>query len=89
MITKYFLVVITVNQSDKVSQDITAYDTYKEAEGKWRDKLSQVGGNPQTKYAIFEVLDNYGRPMNTNYYIVDNREPEPEPTPEPETDGAE
>ncbi len=85
MITKYFLVVITVNQNDGVSQDITAYDTYKEAEGKWRDKLSQVGGNPQTKYAIFEVLDNYGRVMNPNYYIVDNREPEPEP----EVDGEE
>ena len=72
MLNKYFLTILSQNKSGGVSQTIDAYDTYKEAEGKWRDKLSQIGGNPQTAYAIFEILDMYGRSMNTNYYVVDN-----------------
>ena len=79
---KYFLVVLSLNKSGGVSQTITAYDDYKSAESKWRDNLSTIGGNPQTAYAIFEILDMYGRVMTTNYYVVDNREPAPEPNTE-------
>jgi hypothetical protein len=72
MLNKYFLVVLTENLSGGVSQTITPYDTYKECESKWRDALSKTGGNPQTAYAIFEILDMYGRSMQDNYYVVDN-----------------
>ena len=72
MLGKYFLVVLAENLSGGVSQTITPYDTYKECESKWRDALSKTGGNPQTAYGIFEMLDMYGRVMNNNYYIVDN-----------------
>ena len=72
MLNKYFTVKLTENLSGGVAQTITAFNTYKEAESQWRDDLSKVGGNPQTAYAIFEILDMYGRVMNDNYYIVDN-----------------
>lgn len=72
MLNKYFLVVLTENLSGGVSQTITPYDTYKVAEEKWRDALSKTGGNPQTAYGIFEVLDMYGRSVDKNYYVVDN-----------------
>lgn len=72
MLNKYFLVVLAENLNGGVSQTITPYDTYKECESKWRDALSKTGGNPQTAYAIFEILDMYGRSMQDNYYVVDN-----------------
>ena len=81
MLNKYFLVILSMNKSGGVSQTITAYDTYDEAEDDWRDKMSTIGGNPQTAYAVFEILDPYGRIMNTNNYTVDKL-PKPEPTEE-------
>lgn len=74
MLNKYFTVKLTENLSGGVAQTITAFNTYKEAESQWRDDLSKVGGNPQTAYAIFEILDMYGRVMGGNYYTVDNSE---------------
>lgn len=82
MLNKYFLVILALNKSGGVSQEITAYSTYADAEDDWRDKMSTVGGNPQTVYAVFEILDPYGRIMPTNCYTVD-KIPAPEPTPEP------
>lgn len=82
MLNKYFLVILTLNKSGGTSQTITAFDTYDEAEDDWRDKLSTVGGNPQTAYAVFEILDPYGRPVSPNIYTVDKL-----PKPEPEVEG--
>lgn len=79
MLNKWFLVILTLNKSGGNSQTITPFDTYADAEDEWRDKLSQIGGNPQTAYAVFEILDPYGRPVETNVYTVDKL-----PTPEPE-----
>lgn len=86
MLNKWFLVVLTLNKSGGTAQTITAFDTYDDAEDEWRDQMSTVGGNPQTAYAVFEILDPYGRPVGTNIYTV-NKLPKPEPEPEPEVEG--
>ena len=75
MFGKYFVTTIILNMSNNVSQSIEAYDTKKQAEDKFYDKLSSVGGNPQTKKMRVLLLNSDG--MQYKDEIRDNTEVEP------------
>lgn len=76
MFEKYFILQLMMNQSGGTSTEATMYDDEKKAIDKFRDKASQLGGNPQTKFCNlylynpngdvikFEAIDNakYGSP---------------------------
>lgn len=61
MLTKYYVLILSLNKSGGNAQEVKAYDTYEKAEEKYFDALSSYGGNPQTGYAHVAMLDTYGR----------------------------
>jgi hypothetical protein len=61
MLTKYYVMILSLNKSGGNAQEIKAYDTYEKAEEKYFDACSAYGGNPQTGYVHIAMLDTYGR----------------------------
>lgn len=57
---KWSVIIYTTNQQGGVSQSITAYDTEKQAEDKFFDNLSKLGGNEQTRYLRVELRNADG-----------------------------
>ena len=76
MLTKYFVLVLSLNQSGGNYEEITRKDTYVDAENLFFTKCSQYGPNPATGYVVVELLDEYGRAIKTQEI---NRLPAPEP----------
>lgn len=79
MFNKYFVVQIVKNMSDGVSQSIEAFDTEKLAKDKFYDKLSSLGGNPQTKIVRVLMLNADGvlvkdEIIDNTPYIVETEE---------------
>ncbi len=74
MLNKYFVMVLSLNQSGGNAQEVKAYDTYNEAEEKYFDALSSYGGNPQTGWAHIAMLDTYGREIPDRHVDI-NRLP--------------
>ena len=70
MFNKYFVIQIVKNMSDGVSQSIEAFDTEKIAKDKFYDKLSSLGGNPQTKTVRVVMLNADGLPIKDE--LIDN-----------------
>ena len=79
MLNKYYVLVLSLNQSGGNSEEITRKDTYVEAENLFYTKCGQLAPNPATGYIVIELLDGYGRAIKTE--TID-RLPEPEPTEE-------
>ena len=76
MLTKYFVLVLSLNKEGGNYEEITRKDTYTEAENLFFTKCSQYGPNPATGYVVVELLDEYGRAIKTQEI---NRLPVPEP----------
>lgn len=76
MLNKYYVLVLSLNQSGGNSEEITRKDTYVEAENLFYTKCGQLAPNPATGYIVIELLDGYGRAIKTE--TID-RLPEPEP----------
>jgi len=76
MLTKYYVLVLSLNQSGGNSEEISRHDTYEAAESKFFDKCSNYAGNAQTGYVVIQLLDGYGRAIKAETI---NRLPEPEP----------
>jgi len=81
MLNKYYVLVLSLNQSGGNSEEITRKDTYVEAENLFYTKCGQLAPNPATGYIVIELLDGYGRAIKVE--TIDRLpEPEPEPTEE-------
>lgn len=76
MLNKYFVMILSLNQSGGNAQEVKAYATYNEAEEKYFDECSSYGGNPQTGYVHIAMLDTYGREIPDRHVDI-NRLPEP------------
>ena len=76
MLNKYYVLVLSLNQSGGHSEEITRKDTYVDAENLFYTKCGQLAPNPATGYIVVELLDEYGRAIKTETI---NRLPEPEP----------
>ena len=76
MLNKYYVLVLSLNQSGGNSEEITRKDTYVEAENLFYTKCGQLAPNPATGYIVIELLDGYGRAIKTE--TID-RLPHPEP----------
>lgn len=81
MLTKFYVLVLSLNQSGGNSEEITRHDTYDAAESKFFDKCSSYAGNAQTGYVVIQLLDGYGRAIKSE--TID-RLPEPGPEPDEE-----
>ena len=77
MLGKFYVLVLSLNQSGGNSEEITRHDTYEAAESKYYDKCSNYAGNAQTGYVVIQLLDGYGRIVNGKTATI-NRLPEPE-----------
>lgn len=75
MLTKYFVLVLSLNKEGGNYEEITRKDTLTEAENLFYTKCSQYAPNPATGYVVVELLDEYGRAIKTESI---NRLPEPE-----------
>ena len=81
MLNKYYVLVLSLNQSGGNAEEITRHDTYESAESKYYDKCSNYAGNAQTGYVVIQLLDGYGRSIMSA--TIDRLpKPEPEPTEE-------
>lgn len=78
MLTKYFVLVLSINKSGGNSEEISRHDTYEAAESKYFDKCSNYAGNAQTGYVVIQLLDGYGRVVDGKTTTI-NRLPEPKP----------
>lgn len=74
MLNKYYVLVLSLNQSGGNSEEIIRKDTYDDAESKYYDKCSSYAGNEQTGYVVIQLLDQYGRAI---LKAEINRMPEP------------
>lgn len=79
MLNKYYVLVLSLNQSGGNSEEITRKDTYVEAENLFYTKCGQLAPNPATGYIVVELLDSYGRAIKSE--TIDRL---PEPTPNEE-----
>lgn len=79
MLNKYYVLVLSLNQSGGNSEEITRKDTYVEAENLFYTKCGQLAPNPATGYIVVELLDTYGRAIKSE--TID-RLPAPEPSEE-------
>ena len=79
MLNKYYVLVLSLNQSGGNSEEITRKDTYVEAENLFYTKCGQLAPNPATGYIVVELLDSYGRAIKSE--TIDRL---PEPTPSEE-----
>ena len=66
MFKKYRVVVSVINLSDGESDEVIRKDTFKEAKDLFYDKLSQLGGNPQTKAVSVIILDTNGNVIKSD-----------------------
>lgn len=78
MLTKYYVLILSINKSGGNSQEITRHDDYNSVENKYFDKCSSYTGNAQTGYVVIKLLDGYGRPIEGRTAMID-RLPQPEP----------
>lgn len=76
MLTKFFVLILSLNKSGGNSEEIIRKDDYISAESTFYDKCSSYAGNAQTGYVVIQLLDGYGRPIKGETI---NRLPEPEP----------
>lgn len=79
MLNKYYVLVLSLNQSGGNSEEITRKDTYVEAENLFYTKCGQLAPNPATGYIVVELLDSYGRAIKSESI---DRLPAPEPNEE-------
>ena len=80
MLTKYYVLILSLNKSGGNAEEITRKDDLTSAENLFYDKCSQYGGNAQTGYVVIHIIDLSG---NSIKKAEINRMPAPEPTPEP------
>lgn len=78
MLTKYYVFVLSLNQSGGNSEEIIRKDDYNSAESTFYDKCSSYAGNAQTGFVVIKMLDPYGRPIEGRTAMI-NRLPQPEP----------
>lgn len=78
MLSKFYVMVLSLNKSGGNSEEIIRKDDYKSAEITFYDKCSSYAGNAQTGYVVIKLLDSYGRPIEGRTSIID-RLPKPEP----------
>lgn len=76
MLTKYYVLILSLNKSGGNAEEITRKDDLTSAENLFYDKCSQYGGNAQTGYVVVSLLDMYGRIIKSE--TID-RLPAPEP----------
>ena len=76
MLTKFYVLVLSINKSGGNSEEIIRKDDYNSAESTYYDKCSSYAGNAQTGFVVIKLLDDYGRPIKGETI---NRLPEPEP----------
>lgn len=76
MLTKYYVLVLSLNKSGGNSEEIIRKEDYNSAESTYYDKCSSYAGNAQTGYVVIQFLDPYGRPLKT---ATIDRLPQPEP----------
>ena len=76
MLTKYYVLILSLNKSGGNAEEITRKDDLTSAENLFYDKCSQYGGNAQTGYVVVSLLDMYGRIIKSE--TID-RLPSPEP----------
>lgn len=76
---KYSVVIYTTNQQGGISATVTLKDTQKEAEDLFFDKLSQLGGNQQTRFVRVELKNEDGEMVD---FKVRKNEPIEAPTEE-------
>ena len=78
MFKDYKLLVSTVNMSDGEADEVTRIQDEKSANQKFYDKLSQLGGNPQTKKVMIQLFDKDGNVIKREFidnskYITENQ----------------
>lgn len=66
MYKNFKLVTFMVNMSDNASETIEHFDNERVALDKFYDKLSLVGGNPQTKSLKVMLFDETGEMMRND-----------------------
>lgn len=76
MLTKYYVMVLSLNKSGGNSEEILRREDYNSAESTYFDKCSSYAGNAQTGYVVIQLLDGYGRAIKSE--TID-RLPKPEP----------
>lgn len=76
MLNKFYVLVLSLNQSGGNSEEIIRKDDYNSAESTYYDKCSSYAGNAQTGFVVVQLLDGYGRPIKSETI---NRLPQPEP----------
>ena len=75
MLGKFYVLVLSLNQSGGNAEEVIRKDTYVEAENLFYTKCGQLAPNPATGYIVIELLDEYGRAIKMETI---NRLPEPE-----------
>lgn len=78
MLEKFYVLVLSLNQSGGNSEEIIRKADYNSAESTFYDKCSSYAGNAQTGYVVIKLLDGYGRPIEGRTATID-RLPQPEP----------
>lgn len=77
MLTKFYVLVLSINKSGGNSEEIIRKDDYSSAESTFYDKCSSYAGNAQTGFVVIKLLDGYGRPIEGRTAMID-RLPQPE-----------
>ena len=77
MLTKFYVLILSLNASGGNSEEIIRKDDYNSAESTFFDKCSSYAGNAQTGYVVIKLLDSYGRPIEGRTATI-NRLPAPE-----------
>lgn len=70
MFNNFRILVSTMNLSEGEADDVIRESDEQKAYQKFFDKLSQLGGNPQTKKVMVKLLDKNGDVLKTE--IIDN-----------------
>ena len=79
MLEKFYVLVLSINQSGGNSEEIIRKADYNSAESTFYDKCSSYAGNAQTGFAVIKLLDGYGRPIEGKTAMIDRlSQPEPE-----------
>ena len=77
---KFYLVKLLTNQADQDASSVAVYDSLEKAQVAYHNTLASYHNAKDVKYAVVQILDEYGRAVGgSNGYIeiVDHR-PQPE-----------
>jgi len=74
---KFYLVKLLTNTQDQDGSSIAVYSDLEDAQVAYHNTLASFHNADDVKYAVVEILDEYGRIVGGYSEIVDHR-PEPE-----------